>query len=67
MTLCHPSPAAPPDTQRRQDLVDDLAQTRLDKNVCLGCKRSAGQKAGSTDFCLYCGLCLFVEPDGCIR
>ncbi len=54
-----------PDTQRRQEMDYDLAQTRLAKNVCPGCERTVDLKDGKTDFCPHCGLCLFDHCGQC--
>ena len=45
-----------PDTQRRQELDYDLAQTRLLKGVCPGCERAVDLKDPKNDFCPHCGM-----------
>ncbi len=54
-----------PDTQRRQELDYDLAQTRLAKSVCPGCERAVDLKDPKNDFCPHCGMGLHDHCGAC--
>jgi predicted RNA-binding Zn-ribbon protein involved in translation (DUF1610 family) len=42
------------------------ALKRMDAGVCPGCERAiAGGKAGTSNYCVHCGMMLFNECNAC--
>ena len=56
---------AQPQLVRREELIYDVALTRLAKSVCPGCERYVDLKDTRNDFCPHCGIGLHNKCAGC--
>ena len=54
-----------PEEERRKDLSYDLAQARLAKKVCPGCERPLETADPLNNYCMHCGLLVFMQCAVC--
>lgn len=54
-----------PDAQRRQQLDYELTHTRLAKGLCPGCERAIPLQDPQRNFCMHCGLKVFMPCTRC--